>query len=84
MTSLNDHGVKVLGIASEPYENLDEELIDSLTEYYRVDDMEDYNQLLRACGYFTFKYGKIDFIESHNEYWLEKEAQLRTDFNVQD
>ena len=83
VTSLNDHGVKVLGIASEPYENLDEELIDSLTEYYRVDDMEDYNQLLRACGYFTFKYGKIDFIESHNEYWLEKEAQLRTDFNVQ-
>lgn len=80
--SLNNLGVKVLGIASEPYEDLDEELKDSLTEYYRVDDMDDYNQLLRACGYFTFKFGKIDYIESHNEYWLEKEAQLRTDFNV--
>lgn len=80
--AMNKYGINVLGIASEPYENLDYELKEGLTEYYRVDDMEDYNQLLKACGYFTFKYGKIDFIESHNEYWLEKEAQLRTDFNV--
>ena len=82
VTSLHAHGVNVLGIASEAYEDLDEELRYSLTEYFRVDDMEDYHQLLRACAYFTFKYGKIDYIESHNEYWLEKEAQLRTDFNV--
>ena len=82
VTAMNKYGINVLGIASEPYENLDYELKEGLTEYYRVDDMEDYNQLLKACGYFTFKYGKIDFIESHNEYWLEKEAQLRTDFNV--
>lgn len=82
VTSLRRHGVNVLGIASESYGSLDSELRDSLTEYYRVDDMEDYDQLLKACGYFTFKYGKIDFIESHNEHWLEKEAQLRTDFNV--
>lgn len=81
--SLRQHGVNVLGIASEPYDNLDPILKNSLSEYYRVDDMEDYNQLLKACGYFTFKYGKIDFIESHNEHWLEKEARLRTDFNVQ-
>ncbi len=80
--SLRRHGANVLGIASEPYDVLDVELRNSLTEYYRVDDMEDYDQLLKACGYFTFKYGKIDYIESHNEYWLEKEAQLRTDFNV--
>ena len=26
--------------------------------------------------------GKIDWIESLNEYWLEQDAQLRTDFNV--
>ncbi len=82
VTSLRNHGVNVLGIASEGYDDLDAELRDSLTEYYRVDDMEDYDQLLRACGYFTFKYGKIDYIESMNEYWLEKDARLRTDFNV--
>ena len=31
---------------------------------------------------FTFHYGKIDWIESNNEYWLEMDAQLRTDFNI--
>lgn len=80
--ALKNNGVNVLGIASEPYDYLDLDLRNALTEYYKVDDMEDYNQLLKACGYFTFKYGKIDFIESHNEHWLEKEARLRTDFNV--
>ncbi|KAA6338144.1 L-arginine-specific L-amino acid ligase, partial [termite gut metagenome] len=33
-------------------------------------------------GYFTYKYGKIDRFESLNEYWLELEAQIRTDFNI--
>lgn len=80
--SLRNHGVNVLGIASDNFGDLDADLRDSLTEYYRVDNMEEYDQLLRACGYFTFKYGKIDYIESMNEYWLEKEAHLRTDFNV--
>jgi len=80
---LNNAGVNVLGIGDTPYEELRSELKSALTEYYRVDDMEDYSQLLRACGYFTYKYGKIDRIESHNEYWLETDARLRTDFNVQ-
>lgn len=79
---LNKAGVNVLGIGDQPYEELRTELKDSLTEYYRVDQMEDYSQLLKACGYFTHKYGKIDRIESHNEHWLETDARLRTDFNV--
>jgi hypothetical protein len=33
-------------------------------------------------GYFTHRYGKIDRIDSQNEYWLETEAKLRTDFNI--
>lgn len=80
---LKEAGVNVLGIGDQPYEELRRELKDSLTEYYRVDDMEDYSQLLKACGYFTHKYGKIDRIESHNEHWLETDARLRTDFNVE-
>lgn len=80
--ALKEEGVKVLGIGSESYDSLHSQLRDSLTEYYKVDDMEDYDQVLKACGYFTFKHGKIDYIESHNEYWLEQDARLRTDFNV--
>ncbi|MEA3325941.1 MAG: ATP-grasp domain-containing protein, partial [Chloroflexota bacterium] len=52
------------------------------TEYYRVDSLSNYDQLLRALGYFTHRYGKIDRLDSLNEFWLETEAQLRTDFNI--
>lgn len=79
---LKEKGINTLGIADEPYENLSQQLRDSLTEYYRVDNMNDYDQVYRAVAYFSFKYGKIDRIESHNEHWLELDAKLRTDFNV--
>ena len=53
-----------------------------MTEYYRVQNPHNYDELVRALGYFTHRYGKIDRIESHNEYWLETDAMLRTDFNI--
>jgi len=79
---LNELGVNVLGLADEPYELLKPKLKACLGEYYQVHDMHSYDQLLRACGYFTHRYGKIDRLESFNEYWLEAEAALRTDFNI--
>ncbi len=75
-------GVNVLGVADEPYDWLRPELKEALTEYYRVEDMHNYDQMLRACEHFTHGYGKIDRIDSHTEYWMETEARLRTDFNV--
>lgn len=72
----------MLGIGDCPYEGLRDELKNALSEYYRVDTLEDYEAVLRAVGYFTFKYGKIDWIESNNEHWLELDAHLRRDFNV--
>lgn len=79
---LRESGFNTLGITDTPYEQLSEGLRNSLTEYYRVDNMEDYEQVYRAVGYFAHKYGRIDRVESHNEYWLELDAKLRTDFNV--
>ncbi|MCP1660450.1 ATP-grasp domain-containing protein [Neisseria perflava] len=79
---LRENGINTLGIADAPYETLSENLRNHLTEYYRVDNMEDYDQVYRAVAYFAHKYGRIDRIESHNEYWLELDAALRTDFNV--
>jgi len=79
---LHGLGVNVLGLADEPYDLLRLELKAALTEYYRVNDMHHYDELLRALGYFTHSYGKIDRIDSQNEYWLESEAELRTDFNI--
>jgi len=80
--NLKAAGANVLGIGDEPYDNLSRELRSSLTEYYRVDDMHDYDALLRACGHFTHRYGKIDRLDSLNEYWLGTEARLRDDFNI--
>jgi hypothetical protein len=79
---LNNLGANVLGLADERYDLLRQELKTSMKEYYRVGNMHNYDELLRALGYFTHKYGKIDRIDSHNEYWLETEANLRTDFNI--
>ena len=79
---LKQNCVNVLGIADAPYESLQPELKRALTEYYRVDSLEDYDQVYRAVAYFAFHYGHIDWIESNNEYWLEQDARLRTDFNV--
>jgi Carbamoyl-phosphate synthase L chain, ATP binding domain len=75
-------GATVLGLADEPYDRLRPELREALTEYYRVAGLHDYDQLLRACGHFTHRHGRIDRVDSHNEHWLEAEARLRTDFNV--
>jgi biotin carboxylase len=79
---LQSLGVNVLGLADEPYDLLMPALRDSLREYYLVNNMHAYDELLRACGYFIHKYGKLDRLDSHNEYWLETEARLRTDFNI--
>ena len=75
-------GINVLGIGDEPAESLTPELRESLAAYYMVDDLHNYDALLRACGYFTHQYGKIDRLESHNEYWLATDARLRRDFNI--
>jgi len=80
--ALKNQGVTVLGLADESYDSLRPEPKSAITEYYRVGDMHDYNELVRALGYFTHRYGKLDRIDSHSEYWLETEARLRTDFNL--
>lgn len=81
-TALKSLGVNVLGLADASYNELRQELRSALTEYYRVNNATNYDELLRALGYFTHRYGKIDRLESHNEYWLETDARLRTDFNI--
>lgn len=79
---LKNNGVNVLAIADTPYASLSTNLKNSINEYYKVDSMEDYDQMMRAVAYLTFKHGKIDWIESNNEYWLRQDARLRMDFNV--
>lgn len=83
VSRLNAAGVVVLGLSDEPYENLHSDLKDNLHDYYCVKDMHNYDELVRAMGHFTHRFGKINHIDSQNEYWLETEARLRTDFNIE-
>ena len=79
---LKANGMNVLGIGDQPYDELNPNLKDSLNEYYKVGSLENYDEVYRAVAFFTFKYGRIDWLESNNEYWLERDARLRTDFNI--
>lgn len=83
VVALRRAGATVLGIGDAQDHDLRPELRDALTEYYRVGDIGNYDELVRAVGWFTHRYGRIDRIDSLNEHWLEIEAQLRTDFNVE-
>lgn len=79
---LKNNGLNVLGIGDQPYDDLSAELKGSLHEYYKVDNLEHYDEVYRAVAFFIFKYGRIDWLESNNEYWLERDARLRTDFHI--
>ena len=79
---LKQNGLNVLGIGDQPYEELKPELKASLNEYYKVSSLENYDEVYRAVAFFIFKHGRIDWLESNNEYWLERDAKLRTDFHI--
>ena len=79
---LKKNGATVLGIGDCRYDDLDRNLRISLDEYYKVNSLENYDEVFRAVAFFTFKYGKIDWLESNNEYWLERDAALRTEFHI--
>ncbi|MBP3853339.1 MAG: ATP-grasp domain-containing protein, partial [Erysipelotrichaceae bacterium] len=66
----------------QPYETISHEVKAFSDEVYVVDSFHNYDSMLRALGYFTFQYGKIDWIESNNEAWLQLDSRLRDDFHV--
>ena len=79
---LKNNGMNVLGIGDQPYDELTADLKGSLNEYYKVSSLENEDEVYRAVAFFIFKHGRIDWLESNNEYWLERDAKLRTDFNI--
>ena len=75
-------GGNALCIGEDNYDYLSDELKNACTEYYQVSNMHNYEEMYAAVAWFAHKYGKIDWLESNNEYWLELDARLRTDFNI--
>lgn len=79
---LKKNGMNVLGIGDQPYNELSADLKASLNEYYKVSNLENYDEVYRAVAFLIFKHGPIDWLESNNEYWLERDAKLRTAFHI--
>lgn len=80
--SLRGHGIQVFVIGDSPHWDLHPRLRKAATEYYFVKDLSDFDSVLAGCRYFERKYGKIDYIESNNEWWLMQDAKLREAMDV--
>jgi len=80
---LKSVGFNVLAIGSSPYDQISQKLRDSVSEYYYCPHLDDYESVYRAVAFLIFKYGKIKYLESNNEHWLESDASLRRDFNIE-
>ncbi len=83
VSALRNTGANVLCIGDAGDETFPAILRGSMTEYYRVGDLHDYDSVYRACACFIHKYGRIDCIESLNPYWRDLEAVLRYDYHVE-
>src|SRR6218665_820613 len=82
VNALRARGVNVLGLGDAPFDSLHADLRKALSEYFFTPNLHDYDAVLRAAGYFSWRHGRIDRIDSLNETWLGVEARLREDFNV--
>ena len=56
---LANKGITVLGIGQEPYEQLDEPLRNSLTEYFRVDNLENIDEVKRAVAFLFINMARL-------------------------
>lgn len=52
---LKNNGFNVLGIGDSEYFELPNELRASLTEYYKVSSLENYDEVYRAVAFFSFR-----------------------------
>ena len=80
IAALRAAGCSVLGIGDAGDETFPAELRGSMTEYYRVGNLHNYDEVYRAVAYFISRRGRPDFIESLNPYWVDLVDALRNDF----
>eukprot|EP01120_Amphizonella_sp_Union-15-10_P001564 TRINITY_DN11721_c0_g1_i1.p1 TRINITY_DN11721_c0_g1~~TRINITY_DN11721_c0_g1_i1.p1 ORF type:complete len:404 (-),score=63.47 TRINITY_DN11721_c0_g1_i1:101-1312(-) len=84
VTNLVRLGCRVIAVGDAPWEAIGEDLQKNLTEYWRLYNAEDYNELKNAVSCLIQRHGKISRVSSHTEYWLRFESRIRTDFGIED
>ncbi len=80
--ALKQQGLRVLGIGDVAWESLRTELKESLDDYRQVSALDDHAQMSAAVTAFAEAYGPVHWLESNNEYWLENDAALRSEFHI--
>lgn len=76
------NGCNVLAIGATPYEDLEQGLKESVTEYVQSYEMTNIGKMIDMIGYLENKYGHIEFLESNNEFWLRTDSILREWFSI--
>ncbi|MBI4802569.1 MAG: hypothetical protein HY796_08615 [Elusimicrobia bacterium] len=89
---LKCRGFSVFGIGDADWGGLDPALQADLTEYCRADLAcyagnetligEKYASIRSAAQYLKNKYGRPEYLESFNEWWLPLDAALRRDLGI--
>lgn len=76
-------GGNALCIGDTPYDYLTSEMREAMSDYYQVSSLSNQEEMYAAVAWYAHKYGKPEWIESNNEFWLEQDAWLRTEFHIQ-
>lgn len=79
---LRDRGHVALGLGDCPPGELASDVRASVSDYEFIPEAR-YDPLLRGMARLVAKHGKVDRVDSLNEFWLGWESQLREDFNVE-
>ena len=61
------NGINTLGIGYEPYEELRIEVRHALQDYIQIQQYQSYDAALRAAAFFTYRYGRLNGMESFQE-----------------
>lgn len=80
IAALREAGCNILGIGDAGDETFPAGLRGNLTEYYRVGDLHNYDEVYRACAYYISRYGRPNAIDSLNGYWADLVEALHSDF----
>ena len=76
-------GASVLAVGDMPEHDLPPEAHQALERYVFEPQMGDYEVLLGIVKSMVVEHGRIDFVESNGEHWLEVEGRLRDDLGIE-
>ncbi|MBA3623731.1 MAG: carboxylate--amine ligase, partial [Methylibium sp.] len=76
-------GASVLAVGDVPENDLPPEALHALERYVFEPRMGEYEVLLGIVTSMIAEHGRIDFVESNGEHWLEVEGRLRDDLGIE-